>query len=94
MTQLSILAVNVFGEENKANETTPQQNKQTPADQPEVKTPSATEQGTNTTTTQVVEAQDDGSNLFVASVPWIAAGIVAVVILSALFVILRRQSKK
>lgn len=39
MTELTILAVNVFGEENKTNETTPQQNTQAPADQPEAKHP-------------------------------------------------------
>ena len=94
MTQLSILAVNVFGEENKANETTPQQNTQTPADQPEAKTPSSTEQGIKTTTTQVVTAQDDGSNLLVTSVPWIAAGIVAIIILVTLLVIVRKLSTK
>lgn len=97
MTQLSILAVNVFGEENKTNETTPQQNTQKPADQPDAKTPSSTEQGTNTTTTQVVAPQDDNAamqNALSVSVPWIAAGIVAIVILIALFTILRRLNKK
>lgn len=94
MTQLKILAVNVFGEENKANETPQQQNTQTPADQPEAKTPSSTEQGTNTTTTQVVTGQDDDSNLLVNSIPWIAAGVVAIVIMIALFTILRKLSKR
>lgn len=93
MNQLNTLAVNVFGEENKANETAPQQNTQTPADQPEAKTPSSTEQKTNTTTTQVVAGQDDGSNLLVTSVPWIAAGIVAIVVLGALFTIIRKLNK-
>jgi len=94
MTQLKILAVNVFGEENKANEATPQQNTQTPADQPEAKTPSSTEQGTNTTTTQVVSTQDDSSNLLVTSIPWIVAGIVTAIILAALFVIIHKINKR
>lgn len=93
MTQLSILAVNVFGEENKANETTPQQNTQTPADQPEAKTPSSIEQGTNTTTTQIVTTSDDGANLLVNSAPWIAAGIIVIIILIALLGIYKKVSR-
>lgn len=93
MTHLSTLAVNVFGEENKANETT-QQNIQTPADQPDAKTPSSTEQGTGATTTQVATGQDDGSNLLTTSIPWVAAGIVAIVILIALLGIWRKVSRK
>lgn len=88
------LAVNVF-EESKTPEQsipTPQQQNQQPADQPEAKTPEVKQE--NTTTTQV--AQDDGvamQNTLSISLPWIAAGIVAAVILIALLSILRKLNK-
>lgn len=93
------LAVNVFEGNNdpasrvSPNETVQQQNTQRSADQPDAKTPSSTEQGANTTT-QVVTAQDDGSNMLVNSAPWIAAGVVAIVVLLALFSIIRKMNQR
>lgn len=92
------LAVNVF-EESKTPEQstpTPQQQNQQPADQPEARTPETTQQENSTTTTQV-GAQDDSAtmqNSLSISIPWIAAGLVAVVILIALFTILRKLNKQ
>ena len=89
MTQLSILAVNVFGEENKANETTPQQNTQTSVDKPEVKTQSSTKQEANTNTTQVASPQDALN----ASAPWIVGGFIIIVVLLSLLVIIRKLNR-
>lgn len=89
------LAVNVF-EESKTPEPTPtpQQQNQQPADQPEAITPETKQQENTTNTTQV--AQDDSTamqNALSISLPWIAAGIVAIVILIALLTILRKLNR-
>lgn len=89
------LAVNVF-EESKTPEQstpTPQQQNQQPADQPESRTPETKQQ--ENTTTRV--AQDDSTaiqNALSVSVPWIAAGFVAVVILVALMTIIRKLDQR
>lgn len=91
------VAVDVFQDSkndpaSRVNQDTPG-TKQQPADQPEAKTPEATER--ETTTTQVM-AQDDNvamQNTLSISLPWIAAGIIAVVILVALLTILHRLNK-
>lgn len=96
MTHLSTLAVNVFGEEKKQDEAVQQQNTQTQTTQPEDKMPSAAGQETNTTQV-ATPPQDDSAamqNALSISIPWIAAGVVAIVILVALFSILRKLNKK
>lgn len=97
MTHSSKLAVNVFGEEKKQDEGVQQQNAQRQTAQPEDKTPSSTGQETGTTNTQVTASQDDGAamqNALSISTPWIAAGVVAIVILIALFTIIRKLNRK
>jgi len=93
MTQLSTLAVNVFEEENKTNEAAQQQNIQTPAPQPDAKTSSPSEKETTTQTL----AQDNSATIqdpLSISIPWIAAGIIAAVILVALLFIIRKLNVK
>lgn len=93
------VAVDVFQDSkndpaSRVNQETPGTNQQ-PADQPEKKT-TETKQQENTTTTQVV-AQDDNTamqNALSISLPWIAAGLVAVVILVGILTILRKLDKK
>lgn len=90
------VAVNVFNEsENdpvpRVDPETPQTSQQ-PADRPGAEA----KQQENTSTTQVI-AQDDTAaavNTLSISLPWIAAAIVAMVILAALFTILRKLNKR
>lgn len=93
------LAVNVFDEGNSSPQQTPEQQQTTQSNQNETnsqlktsdeqafdKQPTDTHSGLG-----LNNRSDDG---VMAYVPWIGAGIVAIVILIALFTILRKLSKK
>lgn len=88
------LAVNVF-EESKTPEQstpTPQQNQQ-PADS-ETKTTTPTNEGTSQTTSPAPDTSTTQQDVLTAYAPWIAAGIVAVIIMATLFAILRKLNKR
>lgn len=94
------VAVDVFQDSkndpaSRVNQEAPEINQQ-PADRSEAK-PTETKQQENTTNTTQVIAQDDNAamqNTLSISLPWIAAGVVAIVILLALFNISRKIGER